>query len=176
VDGFAVSRLAPYTSWGDVFAEFIAHWSRYADQVKPDKVTQLAVRYINRFDFPGNRVELRDYFRTYPEVSADIKYNISGFLNQLQIPMPDIGGQAVITQALAPPPVENIMSVLLDIAVSSLFDATLDNQEIEKAMQILRTKKNEFKKLTRKSFVLALEAPVTKANGSISSLAVSGRR
>ncbi len=43
------------------------------------------------------------------------------------------------------------MSVLLDIAVSSLFDATPDNQEIEKAMQILRTKKNEFFEACMKS-------------------------
>jgi uncharacterized protein (TIGR04255 family) len=143
VDGLSISRLAPYTTWKDVFAEFAAHWARYVDKITPSYVTQLAVRYINRFDFPGGRVELHDYFRTYPEVSEDIKFDISGFLNQIHIPMPDIGGQAIITQARVPPPSPQIISVLLDIAVSKAINESPENFEIKSEMDVLRARKNQ---------------------------------
>lgn len=143
VDGLAVSRLAPYTSWKDVYAEYARHWDRYLKIIKPDQVTKLAVRYVNRFDLPGNRVELCDYFRTYPEVSEDIKYDLSGFLNQMHIPMPDIHGQAIITQARVPPPDESVISILLDIAVSMVEQAPTNEIALESKMNVLRSRKNE---------------------------------
>lgn len=143
VDGLAISRLAPYTNWDEVYAEFSRHLNRYIEQVAPDQVTQVAVRYINRFDLPGERVELYDYFRTYPEVSEDIKFDISGFLNQMQIPMPDIVGEAVITQARVPPPSANLISVLLDIAVSKAINEPPGTCDIRSAMELLRARKNE---------------------------------
>lgn len=151
VDGLAVSRLAPYTSWDDVYAEYARHWNRYLEIVKPDQVTGLSVRYVNRFDLPGNRVELSDYFRTYPTVSEDIKYDLSGFLNQLHIPMPDIHGQAIITQARVPPPDESVISVLLDITVSSVIQLPTENFSLESKMNILRSRKNELFEACMKS-------------------------
>ena len=143
IDGLAVSRLAPYTSWNDVYAEYARQWDRYVEIVKPDQVMKIAVRYVNRFDLPGNRVELSDYFRTYPEVSEDIKYDLSGFLNQLHIPMPDIQGQAIITQARVPPPDDSVISVLLDIAVSMAVQSPTETLDLESKMNILRLRKNE---------------------------------
>jgi uncharacterized protein (TIGR04255 family) len=143
VDGLAVSRLAPYLNWEDVYAEYARHWNRYMEIVTPNEVTQLAVRYVNRFDLPGNRVELSDYFRTYPEISPDIKYDLSGFLNQMHIPMPDIDGQAIITQARVPPPNHSVISVLLDIAVSMAMQTPASELNLESKMSILRSRKNE---------------------------------
>lgn len=142
LDGLAVSRLAPYTKWEDVFGEFRNHWQRYLELVEPDVLTQLAVRYINRFDLPGERIELHDYFRTYPEVSEEIPYDVSGFLNQLQIPMPDINGHAMVTQARVPPPRENVISILLDIAIAGNVNEPAKEFDIAKTMNILRNKKN----------------------------------
>jgi len=141
-DGLAVSRLAPYLTWEEVFDEFLTHWSRYLEVIKPDILVQLAVRYINRFDVPGERVELKDYFRTYPEVSEDIPYDIAGFLNQLQIPMPDINGYALVTQARVPPSRDNVISILLDIAVSKQVNAMACEFDIAEALSVLRLKKN----------------------------------
>jgi uncharacterized protein (TIGR04255 family) len=142
LDGLAVSRLAPYTKWEDVFGEFRDHWQRYLELIEPDVLTQLAVRYINRFDLPGERIELHDYFRTYPEVSEDIPYDVSGFLNQLQIPMPDINGHAMVTQARVPPPRENVISILVDIAISRNINEPAEDFDIAETMNILRNKKN----------------------------------
>jgi uncharacterized protein (TIGR04255 family) len=142
LDGLAVSRLAPYTDWEDVFGEFRNHWQRYLELVEPDVLIQLAVRYVNRFDLPGERVELHDYFRTYPEVSKDIPYDVSGFLNQLQFPMPDINGHATLTQARVPPPRDDVISILVDIAILRNVNEPAKNFDIDRTMNILRNKKN----------------------------------
>ena len=141
-DGLAVSRMAPYTTWDELFEEFEKYWHRYLEEIEPDILVQLAVRYINRFDLPGDRVELKDYFRTYPEVSEDVPYDITGFLNQLQIPMPDINGHALITQARVPPSRDSVISILLDIAVSKQINAAACDYDIPEAMRVLRSKKN----------------------------------
>jgi len=151
VDGLAVSRLAPYTSWEDVYSEFESHWLRYVQQISPQKVTSLAVRYVNRFDLPGDRIELHDYFRTYPEVSEDIKFDVVGFLNQLQITMPDIGGHATITQARVPPPRERVISVLLDIVISKVIKKPPHELDLKGAMDTLRARKNELFEACMKS-------------------------
>ena len=142
-DGLAVSRLAPYTRWEDVFAEFRNHWQRYLELVEPDVLIQLAVRYINRFDLPGNRIELKDYFRTYPEVSDDIPYDVSGFLNQLQFPLSAINGHAMLTQARVPPPREGVISVLVDIADIRNVNERAKDFDIAETMNILRHEKNK---------------------------------
>jgi hypothetical protein len=61
----------------------------------------------------------------------------------MQIPMPDIVGQAVITQARVPPPSANVISVLLDIAVSKAINKPPDACDIQVAMGLLRARKNE---------------------------------
>jgi uncharacterized protein (TIGR04255 family) len=143
VDGFAISRLAPYTSWNDVYVEYAKHWKRFVEIIRPDQVVKLAVRYVNRFDLPGTSVELSDYFRTYPEVSEDIRYELSGFLNQLNIPMRDINGQAIITQACVPPRDESVISILLDIAVSMIVNLPSGDPSLDSKMTNLRMRKNE---------------------------------
>lgn len=36
--GLALSRLAPYTSWNDVYAEYARQWDRYVEIIKPDQL------------------------------------------------------------------------------------------------------------------------------------------
>ena len=142
-DGLAFSRLPPYTEWSQVFKEFKLHWACYVKNVMPDTVTQVAVRYINRFDLPGPRAELNEYFRTYPEVSTDIRDDLIGFMNQLQIPQPDIKAHAIITQARVAPPTEGVISVLLDIAITMPLNVKATEDAILEPMKALRQRKNQ---------------------------------
>lgn len=142
-DGLAISRLKPYTDWGHVFGEFRKLWGRYVSLIKPETIRQIAVRYVNRFDIPGNKIELSDYFRTYPQVSEDIQADLSGFLNQLQIPQLDIQGHAVITQAGVPPASTGVISILLDIVVSLPLEKIATLECIEIPFETLHQRKND---------------------------------
>ncbi len=142
-DGLAFSRLPPYTNWTDVYGEFERHWAAYVREIAPDKISQFAVRYINRFDLPFGRVEMKDYFRTYPEVSTDIVDDLNTFMVQLQIPLHDIKANAVIIQARVDPPSDVMISILLDIAIAIPVDIRATTEAIVEPMKLLRQRKNQ---------------------------------
>jgi uncharacterized protein (TIGR04255 family) len=142
-DGLGFSRLPLYTNWNQVYGEFERHWQSYFREIAPDKISQFAVRYINRFDLPYGRIELNDFFRTYPEVSADIEDDLNGFMLQLQIPLHDIRANAVIMQARIPPPSPDLISILLDIAIAIPVDIPAKVDAIVEPMKLLRQRKNQ---------------------------------
>ena len=46
-DGFTFSRLRPYGSWPELRDEARRLWDIYGEMVSPEKITRVAVRYIN---------------------------------------------------------------------------------------------------------------------------------
>ena len=70
----------------------------------PEAIERLAVRYINRIDVPSPGIDLKQYFRTSPEISPDLPQELSGYFMQLTLPQPDLGGAVLINQAIIPPP------------------------------------------------------------------------
>src|SRR5262245_9349271 len=53
VDGFTMSRLAPYENWERFRNEAQRLWRLYRETVRPTRIERMAVRYINRLDLPG---------------------------------------------------------------------------------------------------------------------------
>lgn len=143
IDGFAVSRLAPYTHWEDVYQTFQDYWSSYRQTLEPDAVTKIGVRYVNRFNLPDAQVELRDYFRTYPEVSSDIRFPINGFMTHLQISQTDIEAMANIVLTTQSPLKDNHLSILLDIGLTKQMGCPTSDDQIHQRMLDLRKRKNE---------------------------------
>ncbi len=143
--GFAFSRLAPYESWEPFQTEAMRLWLRYREQTQPQKVTRLAVRFINRIDIPNTgEVELKDYFRTSPEVSADLpQQQLSGFFMQLQISQIDLPGSVLINQTMIPPVREGVISVVLDIDVFRDIDVPQKEEEIWDFFELLHGRKND---------------------------------
>ncbi len=126
-DGITFSRLAPYQMWGKIRDETQRLWNIYRQLARPTKVTRLAVRYINQFDFPGKRVEPEDYLKTFPELSRELPSalrDIGPFVMRLPIPQPDLGGVLVLTEALAPLQKPETVSFIFDI------DLFVENLEI----------------------------------------------
>src|ERR1700722_817051 len=82
--GMTFSHLPPYTSWETFKPEALRLWEEYVEFIKPEAVTRVALRYINRIDIPEARFELSDYFQLYPEIPKKIPQDISTFFMQLQ--------------------------------------------------------------------------------------------
>jgi uncharacterized protein (TIGR04255 family) len=112
---FSYHLLAKYENW-DVFSgEARALWSKYVAFSGPLTIARVAVRFINRLDLPGPSIELKDYLRTYAEISPDLQMQpLSGFFMQLQLPQGDLSGMLVINQALVPPAAADVVSLVLD--------------------------------------------------------------
>ena len=118
LDGFTFGRLSPYDSWQDLRDSAKANWALFEKQVRQAQIERVAVRFINQIDIPSPSAKLDEYFLTPPRISPLLPQELSQYLMQVQIPQPDIEGIAVLTQTLVvPPPVENCVSVILDIEI-----------------------------------------------------------
>lgn len=142
-DGFTVSRLAPYDRWETLRDESRRLWTAYRRTVAPDAITRLALRYINRFDIPGESIDLRTYFRTSPEISPDLPQSVAGFFLQLQLPQEDLRGQALINETIIPPPRAHVVSVVLDIDLFRDQEVPQDEDSIWDCFEQLHVRKNE---------------------------------
>jgi uncharacterized protein (TIGR04255 family) len=144
---FSVSRLAPYESWEAFRTEAQRLWDLYRSQFGPVRVTAVSVRYINRIEIPwaeGQLIDLRRYFRTFPEVSTDLDLVMAGFQMRLDFPLSGMGARLILNQALLPPasPNPSSLSVLLDSDIVAALESN-DEAALWQRCEVLRTAKND---------------------------------
>ena len=142
-DGFTLSRLRPYGSWPQLRDEAHRLWDAYRGAVNPERITRVAVRYINQIDIPLSAIDYKDYFRTTPEVSPELPQVLSGFFMQLQFPQTDFGGLLILTQTAVPPPNPATNSVILDLDVFKQTEMVSD-EDVWRLIETMRNRKNEF--------------------------------
>ena len=99
VDGFTFSKMVPYTSWEEVFAEALRLWRVYVQVASPRQVARIAVRYINRMRVPGGTDPAR-VLEAPPSVPVPIPQVIRDFLTRVYIEDALRSLSAVIIQAL----------------------------------------------------------------------------
>lgn len=144
LDGFALSRLRPYTNWDKLQEEAERLWVLYRGIVGALETIRVAVRYINQIDIPVAEIDYKDYFRTTPEISPLLPQGLSDFFMRLSIPQPQFGGTVILTQASTAPPDTKTTSVILDIDVFSDQVNFHDDREIWRVLETLRECKNQF--------------------------------
>jgi uncharacterized protein (TIGR04255 family) len=115
LDGFTFNRLAPYPGWPTFVAEAQRLWDVYRQVADPQEYLRIALRTINRVDFPLSAVRLEDYFRTYPEVSPELPQFMNGFFFEFNLPLLGKELAANITQTSLPPTAPGQTSIVLDI-------------------------------------------------------------
>ena len=94
VDGFTFSKIAPYTTWGEVSSEALRLWKVYVEVAKPRQVSRVAVRYINRMRLP-NVKDLGEYLEAPPQVACTDPPNGSR--------IPDDGYMSAMTNGMLRP-------------------------------------------------------------------------
>ncbi|MDO2381611.1 TIGR04255 family protein [Rhodococcus electrodiphilus] len=119
LDRFSVSKLPPYTSWGDFLARAEAAWSSYRKVATPVSVVAIGVRFVNRIDVPQPAMEIDDYLRTSVKLSPDLPQTVAGFYMQVAVPLEQYQAQATIISGIAEPPEEGYASLVLDIDVTT---------------------------------------------------------
>lgn len=143
LDGFTLSRLAPYQHWEDFCAEARRLWNIYRSVAKPSNIVRVAVRYVNRIDIPLPLSDFGDYLRTVPQVSPALPQGLAGYFMQLVIPLEDIKSQAVIIETLINPATPNIVSVVLDIEIFRTDDLPTEEAALWALIEQLRDAKNK---------------------------------
>ena len=145
-DGLAISRMAPYESWGPLIAEVKATWPQYVEVFGPESVVRLGVRYINRIPLPGtDQVDLDSVLTGGPKIPPQLPQTLSQFLTRVVLPIEGEGITLVITQELQPEPNDPIAplgNVLVDIDASCEGGLPVDSPDLWGRLESLRNTKN----------------------------------
>ncbi|MEK6804229.1 MAG: TIGR04255 family protein [Nitrospirota bacterium] len=113
--GLTFSRLPPYQDWSKLRQEGNRVWKIYSDHVRPETITRVAVRYINKLTLPGPHIDFDQYLNYVPIVPKALPQVLGGFFSRIVVPDEKAQCVAIITQHFQPSPSE--IAVLLDIDV-----------------------------------------------------------
>ncbi len=146
-DLFMYLQRAPYRDWGSFISEAERLWLRYKSVAGPAQVKRVGARFINLINIPRESVELKDYFRAFAEVPAELPQVLAAYLVQMQVPEIRPGIACTIITTGLPPEVPETTSAILDIDVwcepdldssTSTFD-----QDLSHWLSELRRAKND---------------------------------
>lgn len=115
-DGFTCNMLAPYTNWNNFFELAKEYWKVYKDFAKPDVVTRIALRYINRIELPLNNLNFEDYLTSVPKIPNCLPQKFGRYFLQMQVPCIENHIYSTISQTFEPPKT-NYIPFIIDIDV-----------------------------------------------------------
>ncbi len=146
LDGFTMSRLRPYTKWTDLRDEAKELWGFYKEITKPEAITRVALRYINDLNIPFPMNDFADYLAAPPIVPHGLPQDVSSFLTRVIVPEPQLGANAIITQAFEPVAPEikiTHLPIILDIDVFKYDSQGIDEKDAWNYIEQLRHFKNK---------------------------------
>lgn len=146
LDGFAMSRLHPYSEWKDLRDETKRLWHFYKEIAKPEAIIRVALRYINNLNMPFPKNDFDEYLTAPPIVPKELPQGVSSFLTRVVLTEPSLGVNAIITQALelVPPIAEmNRLPVILDIDVFKQDPKGMEEIDAWNTIEQLRHFKNK---------------------------------
>ena len=89
----SINILKPYTDWKEFKSQIINALKVYNNQLKPDGILRIGLRYINNFDFLPERFEIEKYFNYYPIYPDKNQESIGEMIVRSSIPIPNIREQ-----------------------------------------------------------------------------------
>jgi uncharacterized protein (TIGR04255 family) len=96
-------------------------------------VVRVAVRYINRIDFPASDQDrLKDFLNVYAALPESVASPMSGFLIRLELHQPDLeNGLLILNVGRTQPPRDGLVSILLDL---DIFRQKLDESPVSSGL------------------------------------------
>ena len=157
LDGFTFNRLKPYETWERFRDEARRLWGKYREVTSPE-IIRVALRYINKMEFPLPIKDFGDYLTAPPTVPASLPQGVSRFLTRIALHEPEIGATGIITQASEQIINPNILTIILDIDVFKLKSEGIKEEDTWQILEKLRHFKNKifFESITEKAKELFL--------------------
>ena len=142
VDGFTVNRLRPYNSWEELFPQAMELWDLYCTISKPEVITRLAVRYINRIELPSDPFTFEEYLRAAPIVPPELPQDVSSFLTRVTILDREKNLAAHVAQALEASGQRQQPAIIFDIDAYKESEFAIDDPTVKMIFSQLRALKN----------------------------------
>lgn len=138
-----VSRLKPYDRWENLLAEAQWLWSEYCAICRPEAITRIATRFINRIELPMNGLDFDVYLAAAPIIPKGLPQTFEGFLTRIVVPHPETGAHIAMSQWLdAPNPQTRTLPVIIDIDVFKEVDLPGDSPVLWEILAKMRDVKN----------------------------------
>jgi uncharacterized protein (TIGR04255 family) len=145
-DGFTLSRLAPYTTWEEIFAEASRLYRFYVEVGSVEEVIRVATRYINRLSLPQAEAKNLSLFLTRPpKTPPKVSALLTGFLTQIQFYDLETQISGTITQMVQPQAeLPGKISVILDLDAFEQKPSSPDPDQVLERFADLRIVKNQY--------------------------------
>lgn len=142
IDGFTLNILKPYENWNEHFEIFKKYWTHYNLMFKPDNITRIATRYINRIEIPLPFNSFQEYVVNMPPIPNCLPQSFANFFMQIQVPSGSENRHVVITETIEPVE-KNTLPFILDIDVFQEHNLKNNLDDLVKEFNELRNIKNE---------------------------------
>lgn len=159
LEGFTLSRLAPYETWDKLLAEAQRLWVLYVQCVAPGNVRRVATRFINNLQLPMQQgEEFESFLAAPPKIPRALPQRMAAFLQRVVIHDAESDILANLAQVLQPGVSTERVPVILDIDVYCLTDLVPSSDELWTRLEQLRAFKNRafFESLTERAVELYL--------------------
>lgn len=141
IEGFTFSRLPPYQDWEAMSATAHKYWARFCEELRPERATRVATRYINVMEFPLPLREFSEYLAAAPQIPTELPQGLSSFLTRVVMLNPETSSVAIVTQALEGP-VGDKLPIVLDIDAFKELDEPVESDNVWNSIETLRHFKN----------------------------------
>ena len=143
-DGFTFNWLKRYDTWETLRGEARPHWERYRETFRPEAVSRLGLRYINRIEIPLPISDFREYVKTAPDVAPGLPQGVSALFMRLEVPDLTRGLMGIITETTLPPVDEGRrLPFIFDIDIVSGATYEPSSPAIWETFEKMREYKNE---------------------------------
>ncbi|MEW6232329.1 MAG: TIGR04255 family protein [Chloroflexota bacterium] len=82
----AVNHLKPYPTWQEFLPLIRQGFGAYIEVANPKGVQRIGLRYINRIEIPGERIELENYLEFRPFMGSRLPQDFGPFIVGIQVP------------------------------------------------------------------------------------------
>ena len=141
-DGFTLNNLKVYMGGGQLIDKTLKHWELLVERAKPEIVSRVALRYINRLELPfeiGN--EFTRYLTAPPELPTGAPQRVSRFLSRVVGHDDRRQATAVVIQQLGQQKGKPVVAVDIDVYRTENFP--VDSVALREVLDSLRMLKNE---------------------------------
>lgn len=142
-DRLSVSHINMYTQWEDLEEQTSSNFGAICPIIKPEAVTRIAARYINKIDFSGSTPNLKEYlihqpleFSVFAEMKVDAFRN-SFYFNEIK------GGYSAIVNIGTIESENKSKQLLVDVDVYKAVNIAPEFTFVNEILGEIRALKNE---------------------------------
>lgn len=141
LDGFTFNFVGQYSEWKEFSSEALNLLQIYFKELKPNKVTRIALRFINRIEIPLPVGKFQNYIINIPPIPKSLPQSFSNFFMRIEVPCDNEGTNIILSETIEQP-TKDYLPFILDIDVYKIGKIEMDIKTLKEEFSKLRNLKN----------------------------------